>query len=364
MRARTNDVVRCLPLLLALFGFVAQPAFSQDAETIRRVSERMVKLFGAGGLGRIEAYGSGFLVSPNGHILTILNPLLDAPEITSVLADGRRLPAKLLAIDSVRELALLKVEGKDFMHFDLAETVSVEPGDLVLGFSNLFNIAAGSESVSVQRGVLAAHARLTARQGFNEFTYRGKVYVIDAPTNNPGAAGGALVDHRGRLLGIIGKEVKNALSETWVHYALPIDEFRELVRQVIAGKYKPTDPVAVDAKEKEQPRRVVKVDLRGIVPLPDVLDRTPAFIDAVQSGSPAEKAGLKADDLVLFVGESLVQSVDDFRVLIDKIPADQKVRLVVLRGQNLISVELPPRGAKSDVRTPESSAAEKKTKQP
>lgn len=328
-------------LAVCLWISVGAWASAADLATIQTVSQRMVKLYGAGGLGRIEAYGSGFLVSPRGHILTVLGPMLDTPDLAVVLANGRRLTGKLIAADSARGLGMIKVDAEDLPCFDLSSPAAVaKAGQPVLAFSNQFNIAAGDEPVSVQQGVVAAVAPMTARQGIHQFTLDQNVYILDATTNNPGAAGGALTDVQGRLLGMIGKEVKSTLTDTWVNYAIPVAGFSEFARSAVAGKAAPATQASNSAR---QPRRFVDVDLRGIIPLPEVLDTTPAFVDGVQRGSPAEKAGLKVDDLVLFVNDSLVQSLAELRRELAAIPAGDPVRLTVMRGQELTPLEISPR---------------------
>ena len=80
----------------------------------------------------------------------------------------------------------------------------------MLAFSNLFGIATGDEPVSMLHGVVSAVAPLDARRGAFTTNYRGDVYVVDAAANNPGAAGGALTDSQGRLLGMLGKELRSS----------------------------------------------------------------------------------------------------------------------------------------------------------
>ena len=110
-------------------------------------------------------------------------------------------------------------------------------GTRILAFSNLFGVAVGDEPVSVQRGTVSVVTRLEARRGVFETPYRGPVYVLDVTTNNPGAAGGALVTRRGELAGMLGKELRNSLNNTWLNYAVPIDELRRSVDEIRAGKF-------------------------------------------------------------------------------------------------------------------------------
>src|SRR5262249_61407249 len=116
-----------------------------------------------------------------------------------------------------------------------------QPGDWVLAFSNQFQIAVRDEPMSVQRGVISAYTKLHGRRGIFDFNFTREVYVLDAITNNPGAAGGALTTMKGELLGVIGKELRNTLSETWINYAVPLQsqvevkEGEKTVTKTMAG---------------------------------------------------------------------------------------------------------------------------------
>ena len=80
--------------------------------------------------------------------------------------------------------------------------------------------------------------------------------------------------------------------------------------------------------------------LLGIVLIPDVLHKTPPFIDSVRSGSPAAKGGLRSDDLILFVNDQIISSASVLREELSLIDRIDEVRLVVQRGQELVNVSL------------------------
>lgn len=307
-------------------------------ETIAAVEPKMVKIFGAGGLQRLQSYGTGFLVSPNGHIATVWSHVLDADTATVVLNDGRKFDGKILGYEPQLDLAILKIEAEDLPYFDLeTQTASVAPGARILAFSNMFKVATGDEPVSVLHGVIAAHSKLAARRGAYEIPYSGSVYVVDAVTNNSGAGGGALVTRDGRLVAMIGKELRNSLSNTWINYAMPITDLKTPITEIVTGKFssrqQPTDDV-------EKPRRYEPVDF-GFVMVPDVLFRTPAYIDTVLPGSSAAKAGIRSDDLILFANEELIQSCKVLRDALGALEAGDVLRLVIRRGGALVTIELP-----------------------
>jgi serine protease Do len=182
------------------------------------------------------------------------------------------------------------------------------------------------------------------------------VYVIDAITNNPGAAGGALTNLHGELLGMLGKELRNALNNTWLNYAVPSDQMTRAVDEIVTGKPRPAEQHG----KSESHDGGVDLAQYGIVLVPDVLERTPPFVDEVRPGSPAAAAGVKTDDLVLFVGEHLVQSCKSLRDELARLRPGDDVKLVLMRSQDLLEVALKSSGAMAA----ENAAAENADKKP
>jgi serine protease Do len=316
----------------------APAAGAPISDVIAAAQPKMVKIYGAGGFRGLEAYQSGVLVSAEGHILTVWSYVLDTDVITCVLGDGHRYEAKLLGADPRLEIAVLKIDAKDLPHFELAKSVRVEDGTRVLALSNCFGVAVGDEPTTVQDGVISATTNLAARRGVFETPYRGPAYVLDAVTNNPGAAGGALLTRRGELTGILGKEMRNSLNNTWLSYALPIEELRTSVDEILTGKF-----VARTEKEPEKkPAKAMKLSSLGITLVPDVLERTPCYVDAVRSGSPAAGMGIQPDDLIVLVGDRLIQSCKSLVNELEYIDYEDPVKLTIIRGQDLVEITVQP----------------------
>lgn len=328
-------IVALSPLALALHSAIAMEGMPSFATSIDRVQPKLVKIYGAGGFRGLEAYQSGFLISSEGHVLTVWSYVLDtdAPRVT--LNDGRRFDAEILGVDPWLEIAILKIDEENLPFFDLSESLEADVGVRVLAFSNLFSVATGDEPTSVQRGVVSAIPYLKARKGVFRTQFDGKVYVTDALTNNPGAAGGALTTIDGALLGMLGKELRNRQDNTWLNYALPIAVLRDSADAIIAGEpQRPRKEVAIPV------RHPVDLNGLGVVLVPDVVDSTPPYIDAVRDASPAAQAGLRKDDLILFVGDTLVQSIGDVRNRCEKFERGQLLPLLIRRGEELVTIQL------------------------
>lgn len=336
--------VHCLGwvLVAAVFTLWEHPLQGQStSQTIASVAPKVVKIFGAGGGKNLYAYGSGFLVSPQGHIVTVWSHILDSDTVTVVLHDGRRFEGKVVGPEPSLDLAVLKIEAEGLPCFDLNQAVEVGPGARVLGFSNAFKVATGDEPVSVIHGVVAAKTTLTARRGAFESPYSGPVYVVDAVTNNAGAAGGVLTTWDGRLVGMIGKELRNTQTNTWLNYVMPIGELSSMVDQIITGRFLAKKDLNEDEEgsTKSKPRRYDTADF-GIVTIPDVVARTPAYIDRVLPGSLAQMAGLLPNDLILFVGDDLVQSCQTLRDELGRLESGGQLKMVVRRGDVLVTVSM------------------------
>ncbi len=342
---RSLGLVHAFAIMMSVVAIIPASTFTASAaraasfsDVIRDGQRKSVKIYGAGGLRGLESYQSGFLISAEGHILTVFSHVLDSDTITVTLDDGRKFDAQLVGADPRLEIAVLKIDATDLPCFDLNQQAPASVGTRVLTFSNLFGVATGDESVSVLHGSVAAVSSLAARRGAFETPYQGPVYVLDAMTNNPGAAGGALTNMRGQLLGILGKQLRSSRNNTWLNFAIPIHELTESVANIEAGKSKPDDQ-ANASKRSEHP--LVPADL-GLVLVPNVLERTPPFIDDVHPDSPAAKAGLRADDLVVMVNNQLVQSCQDVMTEIGRADRDAEINLEVVRDGELMQITVKP----------------------
>jgi serine protease Do len=303
---------------------------------VDRVQEKMVKIFGAGGARGLESYQSGIWIGNEGLILTSWSTVLDVSKLRVVASDGRRFDAEIVSFDPVTELALLKVEGAQIRGFELDPKIPVRPGQRVFAVSNLFKIATGDEYCSVQQGVVMAISSLTQKRGMTKEMSLGKVYILDVMTNNPGATGGALIDIRGRLIGLLGKESRDSQTGIWVNYALPLEVVQASIDRMKGGLVAPpTTELAV----AEKPHRISDL---GITLIPDVLPKTPVFIDEIRAGSIAELSGLKANDLVLLLNDQRIDSRRNFERLLSTLNKADSFELLVQRGQELIRIQIRP----------------------
>ncbi len=326
--------MRTVLLVVAALVGTAVAQGESPQQGIAGAARKVVKIYGAGGLRGLEAYQTGIIISPDGRIATAMSTVLDSDEIDCVLDDGRRYRATFVGADPRRELAVLSIDADDLPAFTLSAEERAGPGTRIVALSNLFGVAVRDERVSAQRAVLAAVIPLEARRGAAEAPYKGDVYVLDCTTNNPGSAGGALVDARGRLIGMLGKELRATASGIWLNYAIPTDELAAGCRDILAGRVAP--PVD-DSAPRLDPRAV------GLVLVPDLLDKTPPFIESVAADSAAARSGLRPDDLVIAVNGRSVASRAAVQQALGALAPGDPVNLTVVRDGAILECDLGPR---------------------
>ncbi len=300
------------------------------AAAIDRAGQRVVKLHGAA-FGREPGYGSGVLISADGRIVTTLSAMLAGRTLRAVLPDGRVLPAELLMEDEQRHLALLKVAADGLPFFEFDSSAHLTPGDWVISAANPFKVADGPEPVSINVGTFSARAHLAAVHRAQDFPYDGPVLLVDMVVSTPGSAGGALVDADGRLVGLVGRAVTGRRTGTWINHALPVEQ----VAQFVHGE--PYRSAGGD-EDATATNRLTALGIR----LLDLGGRLrPAYIERVRPASPADIAGLRANDLVVAMNGAAVSSCEDFRRTLRLAAEPDRVTLVIKRGDEMTVVNLP-----------------------
>jgi serine protease Do len=316
------------------------PRPSAAPNTVGRALQRsggaVVKLYG-GRIGREHGYGTGFLVSPDGGIVTSLSLLVAGRNIRAVLDDGRELDARVVRTDEYRQLALLKVDAKDLPHLELMSSETIRIGDTVIALGNWFKIAEGREPVSVIRGILSLRTNLDARRLSQGFDYRGPVLIYDAITSNPGSSGGPLLDVEGRCIGMVGRIVESANTNTRLNYALPSEEIMAfLSEEATANIDERAGPTSASSEQEQggaQPYVGIKISRLGY-------HNVSAYVQRVRPGSPAAEAGIQADDLIISINGRRIHDAADYKDLLESLSPGQSARFVLKRGPKVITLDV------------------------
>ncbi len=262
-----------------------------------------------------RSLGSGFVIDKDGYILTNRHVVDGADEIRITLSDGQEYDAKLVGRDARTDVALLKIEPKKALTvLELGDSDQTEPGEWVMAIGNPFGL--GGNSVTV--GVVSYKGRpLTVG------TRGTSVDMIQTDAAiNPGNSGGPLLDTRGRVIGINTMIITRGLPQSaGVGFAVPINVAKEILPQLrTKGKVERGWLGVTIAPMTEDLAKTFKMaEARG------------AIVNDVTAGSPAEKAGVQADDVILALdGKAMADNNEVVRTIAGKAPGTT-VRLKLLR---------------------------------
>jgi serine protease Do len=159
------------------------------------------------------------------------------------------------------------------------------------------------------------------------------VLVIDALTANPGAAGGPLLDARGRFIGLVGKVIESAATNTRINYAVPGEALIEFLQSDSAAVVERPPPQTAATGKASRPYLGIKLSRLGY-------RQVSAYVQRVSPNSPAAKAGIQADDLILAIDGRRVGDVATFDEAVARLLPGQTVQVVVKRGPDVQTLSL------------------------
>ena len=263
--------------------------------------------------------GSGFFVSSDGLIVTNKHVVNDADAEYKVITDeGREFDAEILAIHPTMDVAIMKIEGENFPILELGDSDALKAGQAVIAIG----YSLGEFSNSVSMGIVSGLKRdVTAGSGLGDTERLSGIIQTDAAIN-PGNSGGPLLDIHGKVIGV---NVAVAQGAENIGFALPISEIRETIDQVrtsgkISVPFMGVRYIILDAeiqKENDLPFDYGALILRG--------EARTDF--AVIPGSPADKAGLVENDIVLEIEGERVTSENTLGEIVSKYKAGEDISL-------------------------------------
>jgi serine protease Do len=261
--------------------------------------------------------GSGFLVSVDGYIMTNAHVVKGADKITAVLNDGREIDATVVGSDSHTDIAILKIEGKDFPFIKLGDSDEIDIGEWVIAIGSPFQLEA-----SVTVGVVSAKGRQNLRiTDFEDFIQ------TDAAIN-PGNSGGPLLNLQGEVIGINTAIVSRSGGYMGIGFAIPSNMAKSIMAQII-------DKGSVTRGFLGVSLQPVDKDIADAFNLPKPEG---ALISEVIKDSPADKAGLKQGDIILEYNKTPVKSLQSFRNEISLMNPGTTLNLKVNRKGQIMTI--------------------------
>jgi S1-C subfamily serine protease len=266
--------------------------------------------------------GSGFVFTPDGLILTNSHVIDGAASIEAVLQDGRRLTADLVGNDPDTDLAIIKVSAPDLVAARLGDSSKLKPGQLVIAIGNPYGFQA-----TVTAGVVSALGRsLRSRSG----RLMDGIIQTDAALN-PGNSGGPLVNSSGEVVGV---NTAMILPAQGLCFAIPSTTARWVVSLLIRDGRIRRAWLGVGGQQVTLQRRLAR---HFELPSEKAL-----MVVHVETGSPAERSGLKEGDVIVGFDDLPVTGVDDLHRALSDGAIGREGRLAILRRAERLEVPITP----------------------
>lgn len=239
-----------------------------------------------------QSQGSGFIISPDGFIMTNNHVVKGADRITAVLNDGRELNATVVGSDSHTDVAIIKIDGKDLPYLTFANSETLEIGEWVVAIGSPFQLEA-----SLTVGVVSAKGRQNLK-----ITDLEDFIQTDAAIN-PGNSGGPLLNLNSEVVGVNTAIVSRSGGYMGIGFAIPSNMAKNIMSQIIENGVVTRGFLGVSLQPVD----------RDIADAFNLEKTEGALISDVIKDSPADKAGLKQGDIVLEYNNIIVKTLGSFR---------------------------------------------------
>ena len=265
------------------------------------------------------AQGSGFIISPDGYILTNNHMVEESEKIEVELTDGRKFTAKIIGTDPDSDVAVVKVDAENLPYLELADSDALEVGEWVLAIGNPLGL-----SHTVTAGIVSAKGR----SGFGLANFENFIQT-DAAINF-GNSGGPLINLDAEVVGI-NTAIVGASGNIGIGFAIPINMAKNIYDQLIENGTVSRGYIGIQFEELTPELASglgLKEDTKGI------------SVVEVMEDSPAEKAGLKRYDVIIeFEGKPVGKS-NEFRNRVAMLNPGTKVEMVILRDRRRKNITL------------------------
>ena len=257
--------------------------------------------------------GSGFIISEDGYLLTNNHVVADADEITVSLGDRREFQAEVIGADERSDVALLKIDAEDLPTLDIGKSKDLRVGEWVVAIGSPFQLR-----FSVTSGIVSAKGRSIPNGSDSTYV----PFIQTDVAINPGNSGGPLFNLDGEVVGINSQIYTRSGGYMGVSFAIPIDYAMDVADQLKEKGYVARGWLGVSIQE-------ITSELAEAL---DMEIPKGALISQIIEDSPAEKSGLKEEDVILFFdGEEIFYS-SDLPLTVGAIRPDTEVNAMVLRG--------------------------------
>jgi len=313
----------------AITGAVARVApavVTVQTEAVQRVATDPFDAFfgGRSGTQTQAGLGTGFIIRPDGVIVTNAHVVAGASRISVMLRDGTTYPATAIGTDETNDIAVLKVKASGLPVAPLGDSDNLLVGEWAIAIGNPYGFMLGNSEPSVTAGVISGVGRNLVARGEGPSAYFDMVQT-DASIN-PGNSGGPLVDATGEVIGVNSSIYSTSGGGSiGLGFAIPINRVKRVTEDLLAhGRVRrPWIGARLEEPRSDNPRDLIA---RG------------ATVASVTPGSPAEKAGLRAGDVITRVRNHNVHNRFDWDAALLDLRVGEQVPLTVRRGGSSVDL--------------------------
>jgi serine protease Do/serine protease DegQ len=262
-----------------------------------------------------EGLGSGVIISADGYILTNNHVIEGADELKVALTDDREFTAKVIGTDPKTDVAVIKIEADKLPSLTLADSDKLRVGDVVFAVGNPLGVGQ-----TVTMGIVSAKGR--NQLGLLENVAGYENFIQTDAAINMGNSGGALVDAKGRLVGVNSAIISPSRGNIGIGFAIPINFAASVMNSLIETGTVTRGYLGVSTE-------TVTADVAEQLGLPK--DAKGVAITDITPDSPAEKGGLKRTDVILAINDKPVSTLEELRLLIAQMLPDTKVKIKLMR---------------------------------
>ncbi|HET9684468.1 MAG TPA: trypsin-like peptidase domain-containing protein [Gemmatimonadaceae bacterium] len=324
--ARTVDSVRTARVpasrrtaITSAVARVAPAVVTVQTEMVQRVAADPFDAFfgGRSGTQTSAGLGSGFIMRPDGVILTNAHVVAGATSISVMLRDGTTYPARTLGTDETNDLAVLKVDAKSLPVAPLGDSNNLLVGEWAIAIGNPYGFMLGNSEPSVTMGVISGVGRNLVARGEGPSAYFDMIQT-DASIN-PGNSGGPLVNADGEVIGVNSSIYSTSGGSIGLGFAIPINRARRVAEDLLThGRVRrPWIGVQLEELRTQNPRDLI---VRG------------AQVASVAPSSPAQQAGMRPGDIIVRLADRGIRNRFDWEAALLDLRVGDKVPLVVRRG--------------------------------
>lgn len=272
-----------------------------------------------------RGFGSGFVVSSDGLIVTNAHVVDGSDKVEVTLKDGRTFQGKVMGADSLTDVAVIKIEAEDLPVVTFADSEQLQPGEWAIAIGNPLGL-----DNTVTTGIVSATGRTSAQIGVADKRVR---FIQTDAAINPGNSGGPLLNAQGEVIGVNTAIIQNAQG---IGFAIPVNAARDIAEELIAKGQVDHSFLGIQMAEltpelKKQVKNRTNKELNA--------DKGILIVEVV-TNSPAEKAGLQPGDVIQQIDSQTVTKANEIQQVVAKTDIGQTLPVSLQRNGKRLKLDV------------------------